>query len=104
MGANAVWYFDHLIQIPLFLLSSAMGIEWVDVVADVIVMLVASAMFAFAVAACVFFVSIFMDALFKIATTRTLDPLFTLVVSLLLATLSGLVACIAVFTVKKAGE
>jgi len=81
-----------------------MGIGWVDVVADVVVMLVASAMFAFAVAACNFFVSIFTDALLKITTTRTLDPLFTLVVSLLLATLSGLVACVAVFITKKAGE
>jgi hypothetical protein len=77
---------------------------WVDVVADVVAMLVASAIFAFAVAACNFFVSIFMDALFEIATTRTLDPLFTLVVSLLLATMAGLIACIAVFAVKKAGE
>ena len=81
-----------------------MGMGWTDVVADVIVMLVASAMFAFAVAACVFFVSIFMDALFKIAATRTLDPLFTLAVSLLLATMAGLIACIAVFMAKKAGE
>jgi hypothetical protein len=81
-----------------------MGMGWVDVVADVIVMLVASAIFAFAVAACVFFVSIFTDALFKITTTRTLDPLFTLAVSLLLATMAGLIACIAVFMTKKAGE
>ena len=77
---------------------------WTDIVADVIVMLVASALFAFAVAACVFFVSIFMDALLKIVATRTLDPLFTLVVSLLLATMAGLIACIAVFMTKKAGE
>jgi ABC-type bacteriocin/lantibiotic exporter with double-glycine peptidase domain len=69
-----------------------MGMGWTDVVADVIVVLVASAIFAFAVAACVFFVSIFTDALLKIATTRTL------------ATLFGFVACIAVFTVKRAGE
>jgi hypothetical protein len=81
-----------------------MGMEWTDVVASVMVMLVASAVFAFAVAACVFFVSIFMDALVKVATARTLDPLFTLVVALLLATAAGLVACIATFTVKKAGE
>jgi hypothetical protein len=81
-----------------------MGMGWVDVVADVMVMLVASAMFAFAVAACAFFVSMFTDALFKIVTTRTLDPLFTLIVSLLLATMAGLIACVAVFTVKKAGE
>jgi len=81
-----------------------MGMGWTDVVADVIVMLVASAMFAFAVAACAFFVSMFTDALFKIAATRTLDPLFTLAVSLLSATMAGFIACIAVFTVKKAGE
>jgi hypothetical protein len=77
---------------------------WTDVVADVIVMLVASAIFAFAVAACNFFVSMFTDALFKIAATRTLDPLFTLVVSLLSATMAGLIACIAILMVKKAGE
>jgi len=77
---------------------------WTDVVADVMVMLVASAMFAFAVAVCVFFVSIFMDALIKIATTRTLDPLFTLIVSLLLATAAGFIAIISVFVVAKVGE
>ena len=93
-----------MIQIPLFLLSSVMGMGWVDVVADVIVMLVASAIFAFAVAACVFFVSIFMDALFKIVTTRTLDSLFTLIVSLLLATMAGLIAITSVFVVRKTGE
>jgi hypothetical protein len=81
-----------------------MGMGWTDVVASVIVMLVASAMFAFSVAACAFFVSMFTDALFKIATTRALDPLFALIVSLLLATLSGLIACIAIFMTKKAGE
>jgi uncharacterized membrane protein (UPF0182 family) len=81
-----------------------MGMGWTDVVAGVVVMLLASAIFAFAVAVCVFFVSIFMDALLKIVTTRTLNPLFTLVVSLLLATMAGLIACIAVFMTKKAGE
>jgi len=78
--------------------------DWTDVVADVMVMLVASAMFAFAVAASVFFVSMFMDALLKIAATRTLDPLFTLVVSLLLATMAGFIAITSVFVVRKTGE
>jgi hypothetical protein len=71
---------------------------------DVIVMLVASALFAFAVAACVFFVSIFMDALFKIVATRSLDSLFTLVISLLAATMAGFFAALFVFAVGKAGE
>ena len=70
---------------------------WTDVVASVVVTLVASAVFAFAVAACVFFVSIFMDALIEIATTRTLAPLSTLLVALLLATLSGFIARVAVY-------
>jgi len=72
--------------------------------ADVVVMLVASAVFAFAVAACNFFVSMFTDALLKIAATRTLDPLFTLAASLLLATMAGLIAITSVFVVRKTGE
>jgi hypothetical protein len=71
---------------------------------DVIVILIASALFAFAVAASVFFVSMFMDALFKIVATRTLAPLFTLIISLLLATAAGFIAIISVFVVAKVGE
>jgi hypothetical protein len=71
---------------------------------DVVVLLIASALFAFAVAACVFFVSIFMDALFKIVTTRSLDSLFTLAISLLAATVAGFFAVVFVFAAAKAGE
>jgi hypothetical protein len=77
-----------------------MGMDW----GDVIVMLIASALFAFAVAASVFFVSMFVDAMIKIVTTRTLDPLFTLIISLLLAMVSGFIAIVFVFAVGKAGE
>jgi hypothetical protein len=45
-----------------------------------------------------------MDALFKIVTTRTLDSLFTLAISLLAATVAGFFAAMFVFAAAKAGE
>jgi hypothetical protein len=52
----------------------------------------------------VFFVSIFMDALVKIVTTRSLDSLFALAISLLAATVAGFFAVVFVFAAAKAGE